>query len=105
MLFTNNNETILPRDGFEYERYHVSNHLYKTLLRPAGPLRLAGRFTILAVSPHVRVGKYMKYRLSEQHQSAKQAWRLAGDDTRAESKIFEQYAQRMKQKIVSTLFE
>ena len=57
MLFTNNNETILPDDGFEYERYHVSNHLYKTLLRPAGPLRLAGCFTILTVSPPCSSGR------------------------------------------------
>ena len=34
--------------GSEYELYHVSNHLHKTFLRPAGPLRLAGRFLLFS---------------------------------------------------------
>ena len=34
--------------GFGYELYHVSNLLYKTVLRPAGPLRLAGRFLLFS---------------------------------------------------------
>ena len=34
--------------GFGYELYHVSNLLYKTFLRPAGPLRLVGRFFLLS---------------------------------------------------------
>ena len=34
--------------GFECELYHVSNHPYKTLPRPAGPLRLAGRFLLFS---------------------------------------------------------
>ena len=34
--------------GSEYELYHVSTLLYKTLLRPAGPLRLAGRFLLFS---------------------------------------------------------
>ena len=36
------------QSGFEYELYHVSNLLYKTLLRPAGSLRLAGRFLLFS---------------------------------------------------------
>ena len=32
----------------EYELYHVSTLLYKTLLRPAGPLRLVGRFFLFS---------------------------------------------------------
>ena len=36
------------QSGFEYELYHVSNLLYKTFLRPAGPLRLAGRFLLFS---------------------------------------------------------
>lgn len=38
----------MEQSGFEYELYHVSNHLYKTFLRPAGPLRLAGRFLLFS---------------------------------------------------------
>ena len=34
--------------GFGYELYRVSHHLYKTFLRPAGPLRLAGRFLLFS---------------------------------------------------------
>ena len=34
--------------GFGYELYRVSNLLYKTLLRPAGPLRFAGRFLLFS---------------------------------------------------------
>ena len=36
------------QSGFGYELYHVSNLLYKTFLRPAGPLRLAGCFLLFS---------------------------------------------------------
>ena len=36
------------QSGFEYELYHVNNRLYKTFLRPAGQLRLAGRFLLFS---------------------------------------------------------
>ena len=36
------------QSGFGYELYHVSNLLYKTFLRPAGLLRLAGRFLLFS---------------------------------------------------------
>ena len=57
LLFQNSHDlhqlkkSIAPpseQSDFEYELYHVSNHLYKTFLRPAGPLRLAGRFFLFS---------------------------------------------------------